>query len=139
MKFYLALDDQGRKQLRGTQDDIKLVNKKQFETVELPTDKAGLMELVQESFDTIFELQGQINSSKFDASINTTDIPKATGEFFEKATLRSSPTSVQTAWTATEIEDFLLNKASVAQVENIFSCLGNRFAEMVKSCSSSTE
>lgn len=33
-------------------------------------------------------------------------------------------------WTATEIEDFILARASVAQVEGIFSALGARFKEL---------
>jgi hypothetical protein len=33
---------------------------------------------------------------------------------------------------ATEIEDFILNRASTAQVENIFARLGTRFAEIAR-------
>jgi hypothetical protein len=32
-------------------------------------------------------------------------------------------------FTADEIQDFILNRATVAQTENIFACLGTRFAE----------
>jgi hypothetical protein len=36
------------------------------------------------------------------------------------------------AWTATEIEAFILERASVAQIGNIFECLGTRFGELAK-------
>lgn len=32
--------------------------------------------------------------------------------------------------TADQIEEFILNQASVKQVENIFQCLGTRFKEL---------
>lgn len=38
----------------------------------------------------------------------------------------------QDSYTATDIEDFILNRASVAQASNIMACLGSRFAELVK-------
>jgi hypothetical protein len=88
MKFYLALDSEGRKQLRGTQDDIKLVNRKDFEVVDIPTDKAGLMALVQDSFNAIFALEQQLKGVTPDATVDTSDIPEAGEEFFETATLR---------------------------------------------------
>lgn len=36
------------------------------------------------------------------------------------------------AWTAAEIEGFILERASIAQIGNIFQCLGSRFGELVK-------
>lgn len=38
----------------------------------------------------------------------------------------------QAVWTATDIEDFILNRATVNQASNIMSCLGTRFAELIK-------
>jgi len=35
-------------------------------------------------------------------------------------------------WSKTEISDFILNRASVSQVEDIFACLGTRFKELAK-------
>jgi hypothetical protein len=52
MIFYLALDDEGRRQLRGTQADAKAVNRN-FEQIDIPTDKAGLMAFVQELYNEI--------------------------------------------------------------------------------------
>lgn len=36
----------------------------------------------------------------------------------------------QRAWNATDIEDFILNRATVNEVSNIFACLGTRFKEL---------
>jgi hypothetical protein len=41
------------------------------------------------------------------------------------------PSHGQRDWEASDIEDFILNRASVAQVSNIFECLGTRFKEHV--------
>lgn len=56
MIFYTALDSQGHRQLRGTQADAKAVNKN-FEQVDIPTDKAGLMAFVQKLYDDIYDLE----------------------------------------------------------------------------------
>lgn len=60
MIFYIAVDETyGRKVLCGTQADAKAINKN-FEQIDLPTDKAGLQNLYQEALDRIHELeQGQ--------------------------------------------------------------------------------
>jgi hypothetical protein len=45
-----------------------------------------------------------------------------------------APTTVpdhERDWTATDIQDFVLNRATVAQAESIFSALGTRFKELV--------
>lgn len=79
------------------------------------------------------------------------DIPEADEAFWEKAVLRGPPGApkgpegpdgppgvsigeslARASWTATEIEDFILNSADVNQVANIFAKLGTRFAEIVR-------
>lgn len=52
MIFYVALDENGHRQLRGTQADARAVNK-QFEQIDIPTDKAGIMAYVQELFSQV--------------------------------------------------------------------------------------
>jgi len=49
-----------------------------------------------------------------------------------KLATAESITAKVSAFKANEIEDFILNIASVAQVENIFATLGTRFAELIK-------
>lgn len=55
MIFYLATEASGRKVLCGTQVDAKKIDK-DFEQVDVPVDKKGLMEFVQESLNMVFEL-----------------------------------------------------------------------------------
>lgn len=52
MIFYIATDENGQRQLRGTQADAKAVNKN-FEQVDIPTDKTGLMAYIQDLFTKI--------------------------------------------------------------------------------------
>jgi hypothetical protein len=40
------------------------------------------------------------------------------------------PDHVQRDWDASDIEDFILNRARTAQVERIFASLGTRFKEL---------
>ena len=64
------------------------------------------------------------------------DIPEADEAFFEKATLREpekpSVALMRSSYEATDIEDFILNRASIDQVGNILSRIGTRFAELIK-------
>lgn len=60
----------------------------------------------------------------------------STADPLEEAELRAVTAATtmsqqQRDWEVTDIEDFLLNRATVAQVENIFACLGTRFKEQV--------
>lgn len=59
MIFYTAIADDGTTQLRGTQADARAVNKN-FEQIDIPTDKAGLMAFVQELYAEIDELRRDI-------------------------------------------------------------------------------
>ena len=52
MIFYTAIDELGRKHLVGTQADARAINK-QFEQIDIPTDKAGLMAYVQDLMDQV--------------------------------------------------------------------------------------
>lgn len=95
----------------GTQADAVRVAREsdagRWTQVEVPTDKRGLI-----AFLTDRNVVG--------ASSENLELPAA-----------PPPTSPDAGWdfTASEIEDFILNRATVAQVENIFAVLGTRFAE----------
>lgn len=140
MIFYTAINDEGRTILCGTQADAKAINK-DFQQIDIPVDKHGLQAFVQESLNAIFEcnrqitvLKGMANGMPADAEPDTSD--QQDDEAVEPAkppvdaTLSTRQRLNNVSYEATEIEDFLLNRASVAQVENIFGCLGNRFAEL---------
>lgn len=47
MIFYVALDAEGKRQLRGTQADARDVNKA-FKQIDIPIDKAGLLKVLQD-------------------------------------------------------------------------------------------
>ena len=133
MKFYLAVDVDGKKQLRTTKIDIEKVNKT-YEQIDIAVDQAGIQHLVQESFDEIFRLQGEINSLKHDASINHPPAPAAPATVpviapLDRSQQRSSSLT-ERSLEAAEIEVFILNRAEIFHCENIFACLGTRFGEL---------
>lgn len=106
-----------------------------WEPHDVPTDKEGLMEYLNShdcSAESVTTLVGE--------PIDTSDIAEADEAFFEKAEL-VEPTSRREeasfgssqlggSYEATDIEEFILDRASVRQVENIFMCLGARFKEL---------
>lgn len=79
MIFYLAIETSGRKVLSGTQVDAKKLDKN-FTQVDIPVDKKGLMEFIQESLDLVHDLEGRINSAAHDASIAPVTIPVSTDQ-----------------------------------------------------------
>jgi hypothetical protein len=50
MQFYFAINDQGSTLIKATQADAREVNK-EFTSVDIPTDKPGLMAWVQQMLD----------------------------------------------------------------------------------------
>lgn len=105
-------------QIVGTQDDARSAAREakvDWEQIDIPTDKAGLMAYVNELI-----YQGASSDRAAEAALNAViDIPRP------EAAVHQS----QESFTASEIEDFLLNRATLPQCENIFACLGTRFAE----------
>jgi hypothetical protein len=82
MKFYTPVDaETGRTILCTTQSDAAKINKK-FDSVEIPTDKAGLQAFAQEALDTAWELRQQLNRIEHEKSIApvTIDAPAASEE-----------------------------------------------------------
>jgi hypothetical protein len=128
--FYTPTDTEGRTVLCGTQADARLINK-DFEQIDIPIDKTGLMAFVQKALDTAWTLRKELDE------LPLASAPEPKGEPLLKTLIdvpagKTLQQSTQTSWDATQIEDFILHRASVAQVENIFSCLGNKFAEIAK-------
>ena len=129
MKFYLSIEPSGRKVLSSTQEEARSVNKR-FDKIDIPTDQKGLQKLVQDSFDAIFQLNSRIRELEAQPAPASADpAPLATLAKPERQPVAGSePTTI----TMMDIENFILNQASVAQCEGIFSRLGTRFAELVK-------
>jgi hypothetical protein len=138
MKFYVAAAPDGRTVLCGTQADAKKINKT-FEEFEVPVDKTGLMEFAQSALDRIFSLEQQLAAGG--GADPLSQAPSAPAEepapWEEPATLDKA--YVPDRWTAGQIEDYLLNVATVAQCEQVFTCLGNRFGMLAKNATLETE
>lgn len=47
-----------------------------------------------------------------------------------RTTQSAKTEQVQRSWDRNDIEDFILNRATVSDVESIFTCLGTRFKEL---------
>lgn len=137
MKYYLAIVD-GRKILETRQDHAKKLDPK-FTDIEIPTDKAGLQTFAQEALDVEYKLRKELDEISGSASEGPDKEPSEREET-SVSTLAAStspgrpirPSGVDIAFEASQIEDFVLNRASVRQCENIFGCLGTRFAELVQ-------
>jgi hypothetical protein len=97
----------GTWQLPGQQD-------KGASRVEIPTDASGLCHWLNERRVRIaMPLQEPVNG------------PQSTASPSAPISGPSSPATLS----ASEIEAFILDRASVAEVERIFACMGTRFAE----------
>lgn len=132
----------------GTQAEAKRDGKGWHEEM-VPTDKTGLIDYLNklkygdcvdmvevQPVDAELTTPEKIEAETADVETNWSRdeiVNSNTPEAQREAAVRMTPSVAgQTTWTATEIEDFILHRASTAQVENIFGCLGNRFATLAK-------
>jgi hypothetical protein len=102
----------------GTQAEAKKSGKGWTAAI-VPTDKDGLIAYLNDRAEGPAPIE-----------LEPGDEPLATAPEV-KAAPAANP-ALRTSWTAHEIESFLLHEASVAQCENLFACLGTRFAELRK-------
>lgn len=121
MRLYVT--EKGR--WAGTQADANALLKehgdKGWEQVEVPTDKPGLL-----SFLDVHRVNAMCDSALAMVEPERPAIPLAPD---------SKPETVERFARdreASEIEDFILNRATVAQVERLFAAMGTRFAEARK-------
>lgn len=116
----------------GTQADAKAAAKDAntpWHEYEVPTDKTGLLAFLNErNVPAQADEVAQLEEKRVPMPRDPMDAPAA-----EPINMASVAAKVvrqsQESFTAGEIEDFILNRATVAQVENIFAALGTRFAE----------
>jgi hypothetical protein len=115
--------------LVGTQVDAKRLAKERgtsWEQVNVPIDKDGLMAYIN-------ELKAGINAEMHREPTRDEIINSNTPEMQAKARELMAPKPLdETGPITAQIEEFILDRASVAQVERIFSALGTRFAEGMK-------
>jgi len=99
----------------GTQDDAKR-DGKGWSLAEVPTDKAGLIDY----------LNDQLPAPPEFAEVDDPAPPPPPTPSHDVIAAKVS------AFKTDEIVEFILDIASVSQVERIFACIGTRFAELVK-------
>lgn len=136
MIFYVALDAEGKHHLVTTQAEAGKINKT-YETIDIPTDRAGILGVVRGLLDQVDSLTGQVNSLKHDASIAPVTISveadedKAVAEFTARAATKAltKPVTVTVPITHLSIMEWLLDTATQAQVEQVFSAIGARWGE----------
>lgn len=133
MIFYIATDDTGKKHALTVHGEALKIDKKPVQ-VDIGVTKADLKTLLQDSFDKIHDLEQQISGSRSAEGLDGSQEQVAS----DVPSQPQAETSVQPApdwnrdFTAAEIENFILNHASVNQCAGIHSCLGTRFAEVIK-------
>lgn len=141
MIFYTPQNSEGRTILCTTQADSDAIQKN-APKVDIPVDKNGLKSYIQDALDLIHSLQATqptldapaepVEALEPDKIKDADGWKKQADDYQRPANLdqAKSVLAVNLSYEAMQIEDFILNHASVAQVENLFSCLGNRFAEL---------
>lgn len=113
MIFYLV-----KNQLVGTQAEAKAIARN-YVSHEIPTDKAGLMAYVND----LLSRSGTPEPEPVDVPEREPDPPYGGGgASFEP------PTTI----TRNQVEDWIFDQATPAQIENMFAALGTRFHEMRK-------
>jgi hypothetical protein len=115
MRLYICIDGS----FAGTQAEANAKGRG-WTQVEVPTDKAGLIDYLNGMVD---EARGACAQA----------VPKASPSPPPPPIMAATVTrDTQRQWDGESIIDFLLDRASVAQVENVFAAIGTRFAEARK-------
>lgn len=124
--FLVATQDQAKREAR----ELKC----SWEPHDVPTDKEGLMAYLNSrsggTDDGVVVLAGTevpLVESTEETYTHKVETPLPATRY-EEASFGSS--QLNGSYEATDIEDFILNRASVAQCENIFARLGTRFKEL---------
>jgi hypothetical protein len=115
----------------GTQAGAKIGAKEfrnDWELVEVPTDKEGLLDWLNEHY-----------APSTDVAEDPDELEQAEQRAIaerQREAYRTGPgKDVSASWDATDIEDFILNRATVNQAANILACLGTRFKELAQGVS----
>lgn len=109
----------------GTQADAKSAAKQagcSYEQVEVPTDKPGLLRFLN-------VCKVGFEDEQEGCPVGDPDCLSPDDGLHIACEAPASDFVALAAREADEIQDFILNRATVAQVENIFACIGTRFAE----------
>jgi hypothetical protein len=117
---------------RRTEGEVKKA-KQHYEVVEVETDKDSLIDRFNSYEERIEALQQQIALGGHTAASQESTDESAPEPKVGVAPLPPLPAPVPPSQiTAAAVEDFILDHATPAQIENIFSALGCRFHELQK-------
>jgi hypothetical protein len=135
MIFYLAVDAEGHTKILGTQADAGKVNK-DYSQIDIPTDKSGLMNWVQQMLDELLNSQPQApeNIEIPDTAIELSDsIPSEPVEEV-KAAPKPAPMTPQLSkiLTVDYIQNWLIEDADQREIERIYNAIGCRIGEMLR-------
>jgi hypothetical protein len=133
MKFYAALNSIGQTILCATQAEAKLIDKN-FTVFDIATDQKGLMAFAQSALDDIFHSQQALAAKEPLEIAQAALTPNPTPTLSKKVEMLQ-----QVAITALMIEDHILYKATMGEIEAIFACLGNRFKQMAREVQDNAE
>lgn len=111
MRLYLCEDGS----YAGTQADAKLRGK-HYMQIDVPTDKDALLGYLNQLANAISDLRPAERIEEPEA----TPVPPEP---------QNAPQAPSGRLTAGQIEEFVLDQATVSEVERIFAVLGTRFAE----------
>ena len=127
MRLYICADGS----YVGTQAEAKAKGKG-WMLEEVPTDKEGLIEYLNANRH-LHELECPEPNihAKAPESLVQHDEPDPAPEQ-ARPEPKPAVALVRSSYEATDIEDFILNRASIDQVGNILSRIGTRFAELIK-------
>lgn len=134
MKFYRAIDAAGKLRLATTQVGAKAINK-DFDDIDVPTDKPGLHAFLSELLDQVPPIAPPQDGSQQEEQTSgpqSEDLPWVSADESPATEPAPSPAPTVQAAPVTQADDvihFILNEARTHQVEQIFSALGTRFAE----------
>lgn len=126
MKLYYAENAPAGERWTGTQADDKAVRKQHGGDMvqrEVPTDKPNLIQFLN--------AEERITSQQSAGQREPDELEKAEMRAVAAAGASTTmPDHAERNWEATDIEAFILERATVAQASRIFECLGTRFKEL---------
>lgn len=114
MIFYLAIDSEGRTIIQSTQEAIKDINDKEYQKIDIPTDKTGLMAWVQQMLDET------LNAQPAPAVMEPPKPVPVSNPVLQKLN-------------AGFIQDWLIHDATQAEIERIYNAIGCRVGEILRS------
>lgn len=131
MICYLVTDSDGNTKIVGTQADAKALNK-DFEQIDIPTDKPGLIGWIQQMLDETLN-----NTNNKTEQAPDCDDQEPTENVEDGAGTRQAPSNPEPVIkylppSQEALVHWLFDGASQGEIEKIFETLGCRFGEAIR-------